>query len=420
MRKMRLTSKRVQRLLKRPGRYRDDDVRGLLLCVTESKRKGDKKPRNTGNWQLRYQLNHREHWLGLGSVADFSLAEARLRARAERQKLADGRDPLTEKRAAEAAKKLAAAKMVTFKEAATQFFNKHEKGWRSARSRQQFLNTMATYVYPIIGDLPVDAITTDLVLRCIEPNWLTKTVTMTRVRARIEQVLAAAAARKLRSSENPASWTHLKHLLAAPTKVVDVVHHSALEYAELPAFMVRLRDCEGVAARALEFAILTAARTSEVTGALWSEIDLDAATWTIPGQRMKSGREHKVPLAPETVALLRGLYTHRTNPFVFISANGAGLSNMAMAKVLRRLEPDVTVHGMRAVFSTWASERANFPNHIVEMALAHKISKAVEAAYRRGDLLAKRRKVAEAWAAYCTSPPVEAGEVVVPYLRATT
>ena len=208
MRKLRLTAKRIQRLLKTPGggRFRDDEVRGLLLVVVASKRKRQDgaKPKNTANWQLRYQLRHEEHWLGLGSVKDFSLHEARLRARAARQLLADRRDPLAEKKATEAAQKLAEAKRVTFREAATQYFNKHEKRWRSARSRQQFLATMRDYAYPVLADLPVDQITTDLVLRVIEPAWLTKTVTMNRVRSRIEQVLAAAAARGLRSEANPA------------------------------------------------------------------------------------------------------------------------------------------------------------------------------------------------------------------------
>ena len=426
MRKLRLTAKRVVRLLEgAPGRYRDDVVSGLVLVVVESKRKRPDaaKPKNTGNWQFRYQLrggpsctgkSRKAHDMGLGSVADFSLAEARVRARAARQKLADKIDPLAEKRAAEAAKKLADAKRVTFREAATQFFNKHEKRWRSARSRQQFQNTMATYVNPIIGDLPVDAITTDLVLRVLEPYWLTKTVTMNRTRSRIEQVLAAAAARGLRSSENPARWGHLKHMLPPPAKLAPVVHHSALAYAELPAFMVRLRQCEGVAPQALEFAILTASRTGEVLGAKWSEIDFEQKLWTVPGSRMKGGREHRVPLAAETVALLKGLYTQRTNPYVFISASGGGLSNMALAKALRRLEPDVTVHGFRSTFRDWAAERSNFQPHIVELCLAHSVGNAVEKSYRRGDLFDKRRAVMEAWASYCESSPVEAGEVVVP------
>ena len=415
MRKLNLTSKRVQRLQKRPGRYRDDAVKGLLLVVTESKAKGD-KPGTTASWQLRYQLHHKEHWLGLGSVADFKLAQARERARAARQLLADKRDPLEERRKVAAAEAAARAKTMTFAQCATQFFNQHEKGWRSPRNRQQFTATMRDYVLPVFGPLPVGEITKDLVLKVLEPHWATKRVTMKRVRARIEQVLSWAAARDLRSSENPARWGLLKELLSADK--VDVEHHPEVPYRQIPTFMTKLRACKGVAPQALEFLILTASRTGEVLGATWDEVDLAAATWSIPGQRMKSGRTHRVALSSRAVEILRRAYRLRGCPYVFVGPNGR-LSNMALSKELRRLEPDVTVHGFRASFKTWAEETTSFPNAIIEGSLAHKIADAVEASYLRSDLIDKRARLMEAWAAYCTSPPVEGGEVVVP-LRAAT
>jgi integrase len=420
MRKLRLTAKRVQRLLKRPGRYRDDDVRGLLLVVVEStrRRQGGAKPRNTASWQLRYQLRGAEHAMGLGSVADFSLAQARERAKKARQLLADKIDPLAEKRAADAAQKLAAAKKATFREAATQFFNQHSPKWRSAKSRQQFQNSLRDHAFPILASLPVDAIDVALVLKCLEPHWLSKTVTMGRVRSRIAAVLDWAAARGLRSGANPAAWATLKHLL--PAKVGRVEHFAAMPYGKIPELMAALRQREGVAAMALQFLVVTAARTSEVTGAVWSEIDLDGATWTIPAQRMKSNKEHKVALSAEAVTLLRGAYRLRDCPFVFVGPSGGGLSNMALAKELRRFEPVAVVHGFRSSFRTWSGERTSYATPIIERCLAHETGSAVELAYSRGDLLDKRRKLMQAWATYCASPPVEAGEVVVPIRSAAS
>jgi integrase len=256
--------------------------------------------------------------------------------------------------------------------------------------------------------LSVSAIDTGLVLKALEPIWLTKTETASRVRNRIEAVLDWATVRGYRAGDNPARWKgHLAEVLPARNAVTKVAHHAAMPIDELPAFMVELREVNGVAARALEFCILTAARTGEVIGARWEEIDLAAATWTVSAGRMKGGREHRSPLSSRAVELLRSLPREDGNPFVFIGRRaGAGFSDLALANVLKRMErADITVHGFRSTFRDWAAERTNFQNHIIEMALAHRISSQVEAAYRRGDLLAKRKQLMEAWTGFCVGSP---------------
>jgi integrase len=267
----------------------------------------------------------------------------------------------------------------------------------------------------VLGGMAVSDIDTPAALRAIEPIWLTKTETASRVRGRIESVLDWATVRGYRSGDNPARWKgHLAEVLPARGQVARPVHHAAMPYREIPAFMAALREREGVAARALEFAILTAARTGEVIGARWSEIDLDSAVWVVPSGRMKGGREHRVPLSERAVELLRALPIEDGNAYVFMGPRaGSGLSNMSMTAVLRRMgHGGVTVHGMRSTFMDWAHEQTAFPKAAIDMALAHVVSDKVEAAYRRGDLLAKRRQLAEAWSKYCCSPPAERGDVV--------
>jgi integrase len=405
-----LTAKRVERA--KPGRYHDGH--GLYLQV-----------RNTDNksWLLRYERDGRERWYGLGPAHTFSLKEARLRARAVRQLLHDGIDPIEDRKAKKAERALAAAKAMTFRQCAEAYIAANEGAWKNAKHTAQWSSTLKGYVYPHIGHLAVADIDTGLVLRCIEPIWPIKTETASRIRGRIESILDWAAVRKYRpEGDNPARWTgHLEHVLPAKGKLAKVNHHAALPYAAVPAFVEALRQREGMAARALEFAIFTAARTGEVIGAKWDELDLNAAVWKIPAGRMKGGREHTVPLSKCAIELLRALPSEDGNDHVFIGpAQGAGLSNMAMTAVLRRMgRGDVTVHGFRSSFRDWAAECTNYPNHVVEMALAHAVGDRVEAAYRRGDLLNKRKQLAEAWARYCSSPPVaqEAGAKVVPMGR---
>jgi integrase len=399
-----LTAKRVEQL-KEPGRY--SDGHGLVLQVQLGANG------ITKSWLFRYQINGRERWLGLGPLHTVGLAEARQRARAARLQLLDGIDPVQAKRDVKAAAELAKAKTVTFAEAANSYFDQHADKWTNRKHRQQWLNTMKVYVWPVIGRLAVAAIDVGLVLKCLEPIWKTKTATASKVRGRIEDVLDWATVRGYRQGDNPARWRgHLDQVLPARREIKREVHHPALPYAEVPAFMAALRERQGVAARALEFCILTAARSGEVRGARWSEFDLDAATWTVPEGRTKTGKQHRVPLPDAVVALLRALPTEEGNPFVFIGSRGAGLSHMALDKALKRIRDNgVTVHGFRSTFRDWAAERTAFPHHVCEQALGHSVGSAVEKAYRRGDLYDKRKKLMQAWADYCaTMKP--AGEVV--------
>ena len=322
-----------------------------------------------------------------------------------RLQLLDGIDPIDARRA-ERAK---ATQVVTFKAAAEAYNALHEQKWRNAKHRKQFLASLACYAYPVLGDMTVSTIDTAAVLRVVEPIWLSKTETANRVRGRIESVLDWATVRGHRSGDNPARWKgHLAGVLPAPGAVAQRKHYPALPWAQIAAFMAELRTREGVAARALEFTILTAARTGEVVGARWSEIDLETRTWVIPAARMKSRREHRVPLSPRAIELLSGLYREDGNSHLFIGERTrAGLGNMAMPDVLQQMkQSDVTVHGFRSTFRDWAAESTAYPNHVVEQALAHTISNAVEAAYRRGDLFEKRRHLMNDWAAFCERPRI--------------
>jgi integrase len=403
-----LTQKRVDRETKKPGRYRDGMIKGLLLQVS---------PTGAKSWVLRYERNGHERMMGLGSAADYNLKEARERARAARQLLGDGVDPLAAKQAARSAAKLAEARRLTFREAAQRYFDQNEKRWSNAKHRSQFLSTLAINAFPVLGDMDVATIAVADVLRALEPSWLKKTVTLDRTRARIEQVLDWSVVRGHRAAGvNPAKWSGvLDQVLPPPRKVAPVAHHKALEYDALPPFMAALRQREGSAARALEFLILTAARTAEVLGATWDEIDLNTARWEIPAQRMKGRRPHSVPLSPAAVALLRALPEEKGNPFVFIGRRGRGLSMMALFHFLRERMPSagaITVHGMRAAFSIWAYETTNHSNHTIELALAHSVGDEAEKVYRRSSMYAKRAKLMADWARYCTKPPAKANNVV--------
>jgi integrase len=345
--------------------------------------------------------------MGLGPFHTISLQEARERARKARQQLFDGLDPLETRRSERARAALERAKAVTFEVATARYFDAHEAKWRNAKHRAQFLSTMREYAFPKLGKLAVGDVDLGSVLEVLEPIWPTKTETASRVRGRIEAVLDWAAVRNLRTGENPARWRgHLEHVLAARAGLAKPKHHAALAYSELPAFMAALRLRDGIAARALEFAILTAARTGEVIGAKWVEIDLEAKTWLVPADRMKAGREHRVPLSDRAVEILKSIPTEKGNPFVFEGPRAGGLSNMAMASVLRRMNrAQITVHGFRSSFRDWAAETTAYANHVVEKALAHTVGDKVEAAYRRGDLFEKRRKLMTEWGRYCATTP---------------
>jgi integrase len=388
---MALTVKRVARLT-RKGRFLDRD--GLYLQVMSP---------NNRSWLLRYELHAKKHWMGLGSLKTFTLNEARSRARRARQLLADGIDPLAARRTERAQAAAAAARNKTFATVAAEYFDAHATSW-SRKHRDDWQRTLASHAYPTIGALPVGTIDEPLVLNVLQPIWSDKTVTAKRLRQRIASVLDFAAAAGYRSGSNPARWEgHLQHLLAAPEKLAQVKHLPALPYSELPAFLTELRALPGIPARALEFTILTATRTNEVKGARWSEIDLKAAQWVIPSERMKAGKEHRVPLSRQAIALLRALPREAESIFVGTRA-GTGISAMAMWQVLRSLRTDISVHGFRSTFRTWAEETTSFPSVVAEQALAHTIGNAVERAYRRTTLYEHRTRLMQAWADYCDKP----------------
>ena len=399
--RQRLTTKRVLRALKAPGRYPDGD--GLYLQVATP---------GSGSWLLRYERDGRERMLGLGPVHTIPLKLAREKARDARQRLLDGIDPVEQRREAKAKHVLDAARSKTFAQVADQYFDAHEGKWSRVHG-DQFRSSMRRYALPVIGTLPIAAIDEPMVLKALRPIWNTKTVTASRVRNRIEAVLDFATASKLRKGDNPARWEgNLEYLLPSPEKISRKQHFPALHYKEVSELITRLRQVEGVAARALEFTILTAVRTGETIGAVWDEIDFDERVWVIPAERMKASREHRIPLSDRAIEILRQLPREAGNDFVFIgSKEGTGLHNMAMARVLKKLNPDVSVHGFRSTFRDWAAEMTAYPNHVVEQALAHTIGNAVEKAYRRGDLYNKRVRLMRDWSKHIERPAV-AGKVL--------
>lgn len=392
----------VQRLSE-PGMHAVGGVAGLYLQIL---------PSGGRSWVLRATVGGRRRDMGLGGFPDVTLAGARDAARRARAMIDEGVDPIEDRRARQAALKAASAKVITFKQAAQAYIDAHGDSWRNAKHRQQWENTLETYAYPKIGALSVRDIEVAHVLSVLEPIWKTRTETATRLRGRIERIMGWATSRGHREGLNPARWRdHLDQQLPAPTRIATTRHHAALPFGEMGGFMERLRSSAGMGARALEFAILTAARSGEVRGATWSEIDLGRAIWTVPGERMKMGREHRVPLSPQAVELLKALPRVAGSDLVFPAPRGGPLSDMTLTAVLRRMEVPVTAHGFRSTFRDWAAERTNYPRDAAEMALAHAIGDKVEAAYRRGDLFEKRTRMMADWARYI-STPAPAGQVI--------
>ena len=341
-----------------------------------------------------------------------TLSDAHRAARVERERVAQGEDPVIVRKAAKSALAAAQAQAITFSQASALLLDAKASEWRNAKHAAQWARTLETYAYPVIGKVLVQDVDQALVLAILQPIWSSKTETATRLRGRIEQVLDWAHVRGLRSGENPARWRgRLDKLLAKPKKISKVVHHRTLPVAAIGKFMVELRKREGLAPRALELAVLTAARSGEVRGMVWSEVDLDAAVWTIPESRMKAGKEHRVPLSTQAVDLLRALPQIAGSELVFQGTRGKALSDMSLTAVLRRMEVDAVPHGFRSTFRDWASELTTYPPHLAEMALAHAIADKVEAAYRRGDMFDKRRQMMTAWANYCAKSPAF-GQVV--------
>jgi integrase len=390
----------------KPGRYADGG--GLQLLV---------KSTGARSWVFRFMLKGRTRDIGLGPAGGpgaITLSKARDDADDLCKLVKTGVDPL-QFREEEAAKAAAAAQAaaiagITFRESAEAYIAAHEARWRNAKHRSQWTNTLEAYVFPLIGDIPVREIGTEHVMSVLEPIWRAKPETASRVRGRIESVLDAARARGHRTGENPARWRgHIAEMLPARQRL-SRGHHKALAYADVPAFIQALREREAVAALALEFTILTVARSGETIGATWEEVDLDKALWIVPASRMKAGREHRVPLSPRAVQILKSTQQLK-GTHLFPGTKSPRLSVMAMTMLLRRMKVDATVHGFRSSFRDWAAEQTGFPHEVAEMALAHTIENKAEAAYRRGDLFAKRRKLMEAWAAFCERPAISSATV---------
>lgn len=393
------------RRAEKPGYYGDGG--GLYLQVSAA---------GTKSWIFRYTLNKKSREMGLGSLNTITLAQAREKAKAHRASLIDGIDPLETRNAAKLAIALEQAKTVTFDYCAQEYIAAHRSSWKREQHARHWERSIKNFASPIIGSMPVAAVDTALIVKVLQPIWQVKTETASKLRGRIESILDWATVSHFRSGDNPARWRgHLEHLLADPSQIARVTHYPALPWQEIGGFMVDLRQCGGVAARALEFGILTAARSGEVRGARWDEIDFDAAIWTVPEQRMKAGREHRVPLSTAALALIKSM--PRVEDLVFPGMRkGVGLSDMTVTAVLRRMgRGDITVHGFRSTFRDWCAESTanSFPREVCEHALAHKLPDKVEAAYRRGDLIEKRKVLMQVWADYCNTIPNAAPVIAI-------
>lgn len=395
-----------------PGMHFVGGVQGLALQVTAGAGR---------SWVLRATVGGKRREMGLGPYPEVTLAAARDKAREARELIRQGIDPVEKKRAAQSALRAAIAAAMTFDECADAYIKAHEAGWRNIKHGQQWRNTIKQHASPVLGEMQVRDVALPQVLKVLEPIWTTTNETASRLRGRIEQVLDWATARGLREGPNPARWRgHLDKLLAKPSKVGKREHHAALPVGDAGAFMLRLRQAEGMGARALEFAILTAARSGEVRGATWAEFDLGGKVWTVPAARMKAGKEHRVPLSTEALALLQTLPEGEPDALAFLAPRGGALSDMTLLAVLRRLDVPAVPHGFRSTFRDWAAERTNYPRDVAEMALAHAIGDKVEAAYRRGDLFEKRRRMMAEWAKFLAVVEVKrAGNVVALATRAS-
>lgn len=393
-----LTQMQVARL-KEPG-YHGDGA-GLWLKVTAH---GSK------SWILRYTFQGREKWTGLGSYPVVTLADAREKALMLKRQILQGTDPVQQKRESMAQAAAESAKAVDFDWCAAQYIAAHKAGWKNPKHADQWANTIKTYASPVLGAVAVDKVDTPHVMKALEPIWATKAETASRLRGRLEAILDWATVRKFRTGENPARWKgHLDTLLPARSKVARVQHFAALPWKDVGDFMKDLSGQPGIGALALKFTILTAARSGEVRGMTWGEVDLTESLWIIPAERMKAGREHRIPLSPPAVALLKELLPFRREgeQVVFPSIRDRKpLSDMTLTAVLRRMgRNDMTVHGFRSTFRDWAAEATDYPAEMAEMALAHTVSNKVEAAYRRGDMFDKRLKMMNDWANMCSSLP---------------
>lgn len=384
-------SDRAVAAIKTEGRHAVGGTSGLHLRVSAGYR----------GWILRIQVGDQRKDMGLGAYPAVSLLEAREKARKIHDDLRNGLVPVSPKVQQRGLIASQAATVKTFRWCADEYLKTKASEWKNAKHRQQWENTLEAYAMPHLGQVSVSVIDLPHILACLEPIWGTKNETASRLRGRIESVLDWATVRKYRSGENPARWKgHLDKVLAAPGKIQKVEHHRAIQVDNMPSFMQDLRMRVGIAARALEFLIYTAARSGEVRGALWSEIDLNKAIWTIPASRMKAGVEHRVPLSQAALNLLAGMPRIEGSNLIFPGTKGQPLSDMTMTAIMRRMEATAVPHGFRSTFRDWAGEKTHFPRELAEHALAHMLESKVEAAYRRGDALEKRREMMQEWSKF--------------------
>ena len=390
----------VKRLADKPGFHAVGGVAGLHLAVSDKR---------AASWILRIQVGDRRPDIGLGGYPDVSLAQARDKAREIRAQVREGIDPLAARRTARDALRLAVARQLTFDEAAKLAHKTKSQEFSNTKHGEDWISSLDTYASPKIGSLPVASIDLPHIVSVLEPIWATKTETATRVRQRIESVLAWATVNKYRTGDNPARWKgNLEHALPKPSKVRKVDHHAAIPWADVPAFMADLRKREGIGARALEFAILTAARSGEVRFATLDEIDLDAKLWTVPAERMKARKAHRVPLSDAAVTLLESLPRMEGSNLVFTAVRGGVVSDMTISAVCRRMKIGAVPHGFRSSFKDWCRSSTAYPDEVSELALAHVNSDATRAAYARDELLPKRAKLMAAWAKFCATVPKKA------------
>ncbi|MBA3009731.1 MAG: integrase arm-type DNA-binding domain-containing protein [Proteobacteria bacterium] len=403
-----MTAIEVKRLTK-AGRHAVGTVSGLLLVVS---------PSGARSWMVRTMVGDKRKSIGLGAYPENSLSLAQQKARVVKDLIEKGIDPIAEKKARKVALKKKSMQTLSFSEAARQCHKKKALEFTNAKHIDDWISSIKRYADPVIGDLPVSEIDLPEVLSILKPIWTEKTDTANRLRLRIEQVLNWATVSGYRTGENPARWAgHLSEILPKPNKVKKKTHFKALPYKEVGVFMVELRKRTAMTARALEWIILTACRSGEVRGAVWEEINMKDKVWTIPAERMKMKQEHRVPLCVDAIKLLESLPRFEGSPYLFTAARGGPLSDMSISMLCRRMKVEAVPHGFRSTFKDWCSETTSFPDMVSEMALAHGISNEVQAAYRRGDLFDKRRRLMDMWAEYVNTVQVDAGENVTSIRR---
>lgn len=387
-----LTALHISRLSD-PGHHSAGGVKGLYIYITQNGAK---------SWVLRTMVGSKRRHMGLGAYPTVGLAAAREKARLAHEKIQEGIDPIAHKRHAQTQLKAQQANNITFETATITYIQTHGDSWRNPKHRAQWESTLRTYAFPIIGALHVSDIHQEHVLQVLEPIWKTKTETASRLRGRIENVLDWASTRKYRTGENPARWKgHLDKLLPPPRKIQKIEHQRSLPVGELPSFMTDLAKRNGFSPRALEFAILCASRSGEVRGAIWNEMDLERRIWTIPAERMKAQKEHRVPLSTQAVEMLMRQPRVLDSPYIFPSPSAKILSDMALVKVTRDMKVDAVPHGFRSTFRNWVAEHTQYPRELAEQSLAHTLESKVEAAYLRSDVLERRRALMQDWANYC-------------------